>query len=236
MLPLSHILLLFSLSVVSYSLWPHGPQHARLPCLSPAPGCCANSRPLNRWCHPTISSSVAPFSSFLQSFPVTGFFPISLLSASNGQGIGVSASASVLPMNSQDSFPLGWTGLISLKSKWLSRVFSNITVQNTHFMGPFMDFLLIFLDLNDCSFFSFTSRDNLLFFLAVMLHLQYAKTQIKLPKVFCHWMAFSMPITHGFNNHSLKIHFSSCKKACYHNYSFKSFLTIFVHVLEFIFN
>ena len=108
------------------SLWPHGLQHARLPCPSPTPGACSNSCPSSQWCHPTISSSVIPFSSCPQSFPASGSFPVSQLFASGGQSIGVSASASVLPMNIQDwIFPLRWTGWISLLSKGLSRVFSS---------------------------------------------------------------------------------------------------------------
>ena len=99
----------FSHSVVSDSLQPHRQQHARLPCPSPTPGVCSNSCPSCRWCHPTISSSVVPFSSCLQSFPASGSFPVSQLFASGGQSIGVSASASVLPVNIQDWFPLGWT-------------------------------------------------------------------------------------------------------------------------------
>ena len=125
----------FSCSVVSNSLQPRRLKHARLPCPSPTPGACSNSCPLSRWCHPTISSFVVPFSSFLQSFPASGSFPTSQLFASGGQSIGVSASASVLPMNIQDWFPLGWTGWISLQSKELSRVFSNITVQKHQFFG-----------------------------------------------------------------------------------------------------
>ena len=105
----------FSRSVVSNSLQPHGLQHARLPCPSPTPGACSNSCPSSRWCHPTISSSVVPFSSCLQMFLASGSFPMSLFFASDGQSIGVSASASVLPMNIQDWFPSGLTGLISLK-------------------------------------------------------------------------------------------------------------------------
>jgi len=118
----------FSRSVVSDSLRPYGLQHTRLPCLSPAPRACSNSCPLSRWCHPTISSSVVPLSSCLQSFPASGSFPVSQFFPSGGQSIGVSASASVLPMNIQDWIPLGWTGWISLQSKGLSRVFSNTTV------------------------------------------------------------------------------------------------------------
>ena len=125
----------FSCSVVSNSLWPHGLQHARLPCPSPIPGACSNSCPLSWWCHPTISSSLIPFSSCLQSFLASGSFPRSQFFASGGQRSGVSASASVLPMNIQDWFPLGWTGWISLQSKGLSRVLSNTTVQNHQFFG-----------------------------------------------------------------------------------------------------
>ena len=115
----------FTRSVVSDSLWPHGLQHARLPCPSPTPGVYPNSSPLSWWYHPTISSSVVPFSSHLQSFPASGSFPMSWLFASGGQSIGVSASASVLPMNIHDWFSLGWTSWISLLSEVLSRVFSN---------------------------------------------------------------------------------------------------------------
>ena len=107
----------FSHSVVSDSLWPHGLQHTRLPCPSPTPGAYSNSCSLSQWYHPTISSSVISFSSCLQSFPASGSFPLSQFFTSGGQSIGVSASASVLPMNIQDWFPLGLTGLISLQSK-----------------------------------------------------------------------------------------------------------------------
>ena len=125
----------FSRSVMSDSLQPHELQHGRLPCPSPAPGVYSNSCPLSQWCHPTISSSVIPFSSLLQSFPESGSFPMSQFVASGGQSIGVSASASVLPMNTQDWFPLGWTGWISLLSKGLSRVFSNTIVQKHQFFS-----------------------------------------------------------------------------------------------------
>ena len=125
----------FSGSVMSDSLQPHGLQHARLPCPSPTPGACSNSRPLNQWCHPTILSSVVPFSSCLQSVPASGSFPMSQFFPSGGQSIGVTASTSVLPMNIQDRFPLGWMGWISLLSKGLSRVFSNTTVQNHQVFG-----------------------------------------------------------------------------------------------------
>ena len=115
---------------MSNSLWPHGLQHARPPCPLPTLGVYSNSCPLSQWCHPTTSSSVIPFSSCLQSFPASGSFLISQFFASGGQSIGVSASASVLPMNIQDWFPSGWTGWISLQSKELSRVFSDTTVQS----------------------------------------------------------------------------------------------------------
>ena len=117
----------FSCSVVSDSLRPHGLQHGRLPCPSPTPG--VYSCPLSRWCHPTISSSAVPFSACSQSFPASGSFQMSQLFTPGGLRIGVSASTQVLPMNIQDWFPLGLTGLISLQSKGLSRVFSNTTVQ-----------------------------------------------------------------------------------------------------------
>ena len=126
-------LLLFSCSVVSDSLLPHGLQHARLPYPLPTPRACSNSCPLSWWCHPTISSSVGPFSSRLQSFPASGFFLMSQLFTSGGQSIG--ASASNIPVNIQDWFPLGLTCLISLQSKGLSRVFSNTTVQKHQFFG-----------------------------------------------------------------------------------------------------
>ena len=125
----------FSCSGVSNSLWPHGLQHARLPCPSPTSRVCSNSCPSSQWCPATISSSVDPFSSRLQSFPASGFFQMSQLFASWGQSIGVSASAFILPMSIQDRFPLGLAGLISLQSKGLSRVFSNTTVQNHQFFG-----------------------------------------------------------------------------------------------------
>ena len=125
----------FSSSVVSNYLRPHGLQHYRLPCLSPTPGACSRSCPSSQCCHPTISSSVISFSSCLQSFPASESFLMSQLFASGGQSIGVSASASVLPMNTQDWSPLGWTGWISLQSKGLSRVFSNTTVQKHQFFS-----------------------------------------------------------------------------------------------------
>ena len=125
----------FSCSVMSDSLQPHGLQDARPPCPSPTPGVYSNSCPSSRWCHPTISSSVIPFSSCLQFFPASESFPMSQFFASGGQSVGVSASTSVLPMKSQDWSPLGWTGWISLLSKGLSRVFSNTTVQKHQFFS-----------------------------------------------------------------------------------------------------
>ena len=124
-----------SRSVVSDSLWPHELLHARPPCPSPTPRVYPNPCPLSWWCHPTISSSVIPFSSRLQSFPASGSFPMSWFFVSSGQSTGVSASASVLLMNIQDWFPIGWTGWISLRPKWLSRIFSNTTVQKHQFFG-----------------------------------------------------------------------------------------------------
>ena len=119
----------FSHSVMSNSLWPHGLQYTRPPCPSPTPGVYSNSYPLSQWCHPPTSSAAVPFFYHLQSFPGSGSFPVSQFFSPGGQSIGVSASASVLPMIIQDWFPLGWTGWISLQSKELSRVFSNTTVQ-----------------------------------------------------------------------------------------------------------
>ena len=123
----------FSCSVVPKSLWCHGVLHARPPCPSPTPWVYSKSCPLSWWCHPTIWSSVNPFSSCLESFPASGSFQMSQFFASGDQSIGVSASASVLPMNIQDWFPLGWTGWISLLYRELSRVFSNTTVQKHQF-------------------------------------------------------------------------------------------------------
>ena len=125
----------FSCSVVSHSLRPHEPQNSRPPCPSPTPGVHPNPCPLSWWCHPTVSSSVVPFSSCPQSFPASGSLLMSQLFASDGQSIGVSASTLVLPMNTQDWSPLGWTGWISLQSKGLSRVFSNTTVQKHQFFS-----------------------------------------------------------------------------------------------------
>ena len=120
---------------MSDSFWPHGLQHTRLPCPSPSPGVCSNSCPLSHWCHPTTSSSVTPFSSCPQSYPASGSFPMSQLFISGGQSTGASASASVLPVNIRGWFPVEWTGLISLQSKRLSRVFSSTTVRKHQFFG-----------------------------------------------------------------------------------------------------
>ena len=125
----------FSHSIVSDSLQPHGLQHSKHPCPSPTPRVYSNSCPLSSWCHPTISSSVVPFSSRLHSFPSSGSSPMSQFFTSGGQSIEVSASASVLPMNIQDWFPLRWTGCIFWQSKGLSRVFSDTTVQKHQFFG-----------------------------------------------------------------------------------------------------
>ena len=125
----------FSRSVVYNSLRHHESQHSRPPCPSLTPRVYANSCPSSQWCHPAISSSVIPFSSCPQSLPASGSFPMSQLFASGDQSTGVSASASVLPINTQDWSPLGWTGWISLQSKGLSRVFSNTTIQKHQFFG-----------------------------------------------------------------------------------------------------
>ena len=122
-------------SSVLSTLQPHELQHTRPPCLSPTPGVYSNSCPSSRWCHPAISSSVVPFSSCPQSLPASGSFPMSQFFAWGGQSIGVSASALVVPMNTQDWSPSGWTGWISLQSKGLSRVFSNSTAQKHQFFG-----------------------------------------------------------------------------------------------------
>ena len=124
-----------SVTQLCLTLWPHGLQHARPPCPSPTPGVYSISCPLCQWCHPAISSSVVPLFSCPQSFPASGSFPMSQFFTSGGQSIGVSASTSVLPMNIQDWFSLGLTGLISLQSKGLSRVSSNTTVQKHQVLG-----------------------------------------------------------------------------------------------------
>ena len=128
-------LIQFSRSVVSDYLWPHESQHTRLPCPSSTPGVYSDSCPSSRWCHPAISSAVTPFSSCPQSLPASESFPMSQFFTWGVQSIGASASASVLPMNTQDWSSLGWTGWISLQSKGLSRVFSNTTVQKHQFFG-----------------------------------------------------------------------------------------------------
>ena len=133
----------FSYSVMSDSLQPHESQHARPPCLSPTPGVNPNPCPLSQWCHPAMSSSVVPFSSRPESLPALGSFPMSQLFAWCGQSIGVSASASVLPMSTQDWSPLGWTGWTSLQSKGLSRLIANTTVQKHQFFGAQLSSLSI---------------------------------------------------------------------------------------------
>ena len=135
----------FSCSVVSDSLRPHESYHARPPCPSPTAGVHPNPCPLSRWCHPTISSSVVPFSSCPQFLPASGSFLVSQLFAWGGQNTGVSASTSVLTMNTRDWSPLGWTGWISLQSKGLSRVFSNTTVQKHQFFEHLIKFLSLCL-------------------------------------------------------------------------------------------
>ena len=125
----------FRLSVLSDFFWPHGLQHSRLLCPSPTLQACSDSCPSSQWCHPTISSSVVPFYSCPQSFPASGSFLMSQFFSLGGQSIRASASSSVLPVNIQDWFPLGWTGLISLLSKWLSRVFSSTTVRKHQFFS-----------------------------------------------------------------------------------------------------
>ena len=125
----------FSHSVMSDSLQPHEPQHTRLPCPSLSPGVSSDSCALTRWCFPTISSSVIPFSFCLQSFPASRSFPVSWLFTSDSQNIEASASPSVLSMNIKGWFPLGWTGLMSLQSKGLSRVFSSATVWKHQFFS-----------------------------------------------------------------------------------------------------
>ena len=134
----------FSSSVVSDSLRPHGLQYTRPPCPSPTPRVYSNSCPLSWWCHPTISSSVICFSSCPQSFPSSGSFQMSQFFTSSGQSIGVSALASVLPKNTQDWSPLGWTGWISLQSKGLSRVFSNTTIQKHQFFGAQLELSFLY--------------------------------------------------------------------------------------------
>ena len=140
----------FSHSVMSNSLWPHELQHARPSCPSPTPRVYSNSCPFSRWYHPTISSSVVPFSSCPQSYPASGSFPMSQVFTEGGQSIGVSASTSVLPMNIQDWFPLRWTGWISLQSKGLSRVFSNTTVQKHQFFVAQLSLQYNATSIRDC--------------------------------------------------------------------------------------
>ena len=134
---------------MSNFLWPHGLQHTTPPWPSPTPGAYSNSCPLSQWYHPTISSSIIPFSSRPQSFPASGSFQTSQLFTSGGQSTGASASISVLPMNTQDWSPLGWTGWISLQSKGLSRVFSNNTVQKHQFFNTQLSYSLTLTSIHD---------------------------------------------------------------------------------------
>ena len=145
----THLSAQLSSSAVCKSLWPHGLQHARLLCSSPTPRACSPSWPLSRWSHPTISSSIVPFSSCLQFFPASGSFLRNQFFTSGGQSIAVSASASVLPMNIQHWFPLGWIGWISLQSKGLSRVFSNTIVQKHQFFGTQLSLWSNFTSIHD---------------------------------------------------------------------------------------
>ena len=154
----------FSHSVVSDSLWPHRLQHARLPCLSPTPRACSKSCPSSQWCHPTISSSVVPFSSCLQSFEASGSFLMSQFFQSCGQSIGASASASVLPMNIQNRFSLGWTGWISLQSKGLSKSLlqhhsskASILRHSAFFIAQFSHLYVYHLHIWGCWYFSWQS-------------------------------------------------------------------------------
>ena len=138
----------FSCSVMSDSLRPHGLQHTRLPCPSLSPGVCSDSWPLSWWCHPTISSSVIPFC--LQSFPASKSFPVSQLFASGGQSTGASISVSVLPMNIEDWFPLGLTGLISLRFKGLSRVFSSTKFKSINSSALSLLYSPSLISIHDC--------------------------------------------------------------------------------------
>ena len=138
---------------MSNSLQPHGLQHARLPCPLPTPGAYSNSCPLSRWGYPTISSSVVPVSSCLQSFPALGSFLMSQFFTSGGQSVGVSASASVIPVDIQYWFPLGWTGWISFQSKELSRVFSNTTVEKHQFFSAQLSLICNKMHIHTVKFF-----------------------------------------------------------------------------------
>ena len=137
----------FNNSVVFDSLWPHGLQHAKPPCPSPTPE--VTQTHVLWWCHPTIPSSAIPFSSHLQSFPASESFPMSQFFPLGSQSIGVSGSTSVLPMNAQEWFPLGWSGWISLNSKGLSRVFTNTTVQEHQFFSAQLSFCQTLTSIND---------------------------------------------------------------------------------------
>ena len=187
-----------SRSVVSKSLRPHEPQHTRPPCPSPTPRVYPNPCPLSRWCHPTISSSVIPFFSYPQSFPASGSFQMIQLFDSGGQSIGVSASASLLPMNSQDWFPLGWTGWISLQSKGLSTVFSNTTVQSISSLA--LSFLYI------VPIIQMKIRD--IFFETIVSSLP--GNQDSEPMAFHLWMSSALFAVTGFLNWSINWLMSIC--------------------------
>ena len=146
--------LLFSHSVMSDSLWPHGLQHSRLSCPSPSPKVCSNSCPLSWWCHPTVSSSAAPFSSCHRPFPASGSFPMSQLFASGGQSIGALASTSVLPMTIQGWFPLGLTGLITLQSKECSESLSNFSYGCVFSINFYLEGCVIFFFSGTCNLLS----------------------------------------------------------------------------------
>ena len=172
---------------MSNSLQPHGLQYSRLPCPSPAPGPYSNSCPSNRWCHPTLSSFVVPFSSHFWSFPASGSFPMSQFFATDGQRTGVSASASVLPMNIQDWFPLGWTGWISFLSKRFSRVF--LTLEFKSINSSVLSFLY-------SATLSFTITRSLLKLMSIRLvspfnHLVLCSPLLLLPSIFPSIRVFS---------------------------------------------
>ena len=179
---------------MSNSLKPHGLQHARLSSPSLSPRVCLNSYPLSQWCHPTISSSVVLFFSYPQSFPASGCFPMSRFSASGGQSIGVSASTSVLPMNIQCWFPLGLTGLISLQSKGLSRIFSRTIVRKHQFFsllyGPTLTPIYDYLknhsfDYTDLCWQSLCQHLPVIFFYYNKIKLKINNRYLENPQIFC---------------------------------------------------
>ena len=181
---------------MSNSLWPHESQHTRPPCPSPSPRVHSHSCPSSRWCHPAISSSVFPFSSCPQSLPASESFPMSQLFASGGQSIRVSASTSVLPMNIQDWFPLGWTGWITLQSKGLSRVFSNTTVQKHQFFGT-----SLLLNILSRLVITFLPRSKRLYFMAaITICSDFGAPQNKV----CHCFPIYLPWNDGTRCHDLR--------------------------------